>query len=343
MKLLYWILWFTTVSLVVPSCASVTPSTKRPSYPVSITETAILELPLTGRLANPKIEISAMAWHGDTLVLMPQYPSCTANKDAMCALTLERQDILARIDGNPEPLEAQELVIEAEGLAQSIRGFEGFEGLAIIGDQVFIAVEARPSPIAMMGWLVPGTWTDQGIILRGEERIQIQPASGLLNKTDEALVGSADGLLTIHEINGSNHNPSPQAHQFGLDLQLKTKHAFPPIEYRITDGTQLDADRRFWIMSYQWSGDVSLQIGEDPVFRQFGTGKTHALSNGIERLIELQLTDAGITTTKSLPVIFELGPASRNWEGLVRLGTRGFLVVTDQHPTTILGFVPYPP
>ena len=58
------------------------------------------------------------------------------------------------------------------------------------------------------------------------------------------------------------------------------KHTFPPIEYRITDGTELDDARRFWIMSYQWSGDVSLQIGEDPVFQQFGTGNEWAYDLG---------------------------------------------------------------
>jgi hypothetical protein len=32
---------------------------------------------------------------------------------------------------------------------------------------------------------------------------------------------------------------------------------------------------------------------------------------------------------------------ARNWEGLVRLDNRGFLLVTDEHPKTILGFIVY--
>jgi hypothetical protein len=36
------------------------------------------------------------------------------------------------------------------------------------------------------------------------------------------------------------------------------------------------------------------------------------------------------------------GGLGRNWEGLVRLDDRGFLLVTDLFPGTILGFVPAP-
>jgi len=34
------------------------------------------------------------------------------------------------------------------------------------------------------------------------------------------------------------------------------------------------------------------------------------------------------------------GNDARNWEGIVRLDNRGFLLATDKFPTTILGFVP---
>jgi hypothetical protein len=32
----------------------------------------------------------------------------------------------------------------------------------------------------------------------------------------------------------------------------------------------------------------------------------------------------------------------RNWEGIVRLDERGFLLMTDEDPDTILAFVPRP-
>ena len=50
----------------------------------------------------------------------------------------------------------------------------------------------------------------------------------------------------------------------------------------------------------------------------------------------------GIVLTETPPIQLELGPESRNWEGLVRLEDRGFLLMTDKFPGTILGFVGVP-
>ena len=63
----------------------------------------------------------------------------------------------------------------------------------------------------------------------------------------------------------------------------------------------------------------------------------------VERLVELQITDAGIVRTDT-PVItldLENQPGGRNWEGVARLDNLGFLLITDSSPRTILGFVPF--
>jgi hypothetical protein len=61
-------------------------------------------------------------------------------------------------------------------------------------------------------------------------------------------------------------------------------------------------------------------------------------------LVELQYTESGLELTGAAPIQLELLPGSlpHNWEGLVRLDSRGFLVMTDSFPDTILGFVPSP-
>ena len=57
----------------------------------------------------------------------------------------------------------------------------------------------------------------------------------------------------------------------------------------------------------------------------------------------LQYDADGITFVDRAPVQLELpGEDARNWEGIVRLDDVGFLLVTDQYPQTILGFVPVP-
>ncbi|MCZ7666234.1 MAG: hypothetical protein M5U34_02815 [Chloroflexi bacterium] len=37
-------------------------------------ETPITEIALAGALAEAKAELSGMAWYGDTLIFLPQYP-----------------------------------------------------------------------------------------------------------------------------------------------------------------------------------------------------------------------------------------------------------------------------
>jgi hypothetical protein len=59
------------------------------------------------------------------------------------------------------------------------------------------------------------------------------------------------------------------------------------------------------------------------------------------------LSDEGIIPSATPPIYLQLLPGgiSRNWEGVVRYQDGeldGFLLVTDEFPTTMLGFVPRP-
>jgi len=60
--------------------------------------------------------------------------------------------------------------------------------------------------------------------------------------------------------------------------------------------------------------------------------------------VEFQYTASGISLVDTPPIQLELidDDHSRNWEGVVRLDGIGFLLMTDTHPETILGFVPAP-
>jgi hypothetical protein len=57
--------------------------------------------------------------------------------------------------------------------------------------------------------------------------------------------------------------------------------------------------------------------------------------------LELELTERGISILSTPPIQLKMDQVEgRNWEGIVRLDKLGFLVVSDKHPRTILGFVP---
>jgi hypothetical protein len=57
----------------------------------------------------------------------------------------------------------------------------------------------------------------------------------------------------------------------------------------------------------------------------------------------MQYSANGIALTDTSPVLLTLvTDVSRNWEGLAFLEGRGFLLMTDKFPETILAFVPMP-
>ena len=108
----------------------------------------------------------------------------------------------------------------------------------------------------------------------------------------------------------------------------------------MTDATAVDENDRFWLINYFFPGDTDLRPLSDPLSQQFGQGTTHQQHEQVERLVELQLGAAAITLTGAPPIQLQLpDDEARNWEGLVHLDERGFLLATDKFPTTILGFV----
>jgi hypothetical protein len=62
----------------------------------------------------------------------------------------------------------------------------------------------------------------------------------------------------------------------------------------------------------------------------------------VERLVELKQMPRAIVRTATPPLYLELANTPRNWEGVVRFDDdtrRGFLLVSDRHPTTLLAYV----
>lgn len=286
-----------------------------------------------------------MAWYGDTLILVPQYPHFNGrgNGDGF-VYVLGRAEIEAFLDGQTAgPLEPQPIPFAAPGLANSIPGFEGYEALAFAGDTAYLTIEASPAG-GMVGYLVSGTLApDLSALTLDTEQVVTIPRQGELpNKSDEALLIVEDTVLTLYEANGAAVNPEPVAYVFDPALQPVGTLPFPNIEFRITDATELDENDHFWAINYFFPGEPEMAAQVDPLAVQYGEGPTHALQEGVERLVEFQYTPEGITITDTPPVQLELLPTDlRNWEGIVRLQGRGFLLVTDKFPETILGFVPW--
>jgi hypothetical protein len=312
----------------------------------SAQEIAITPIPIAGPLSGARAEISGMAWYGDHLILLPQYPSRFGDQEDGAVFTLDKADILDFLNGNgPQVLQPQEIPFSAPGLTGKISGFQGFEALAFSGDQAFLAIEAKPGR-DMMGYLVTGSMAPDLSELRLDTTrlAEITTQAHLDNMAYETLIIAGDQVAAIYEANGRNVNPAPEARMYGVTLQPQDPISFPNIEYRITDATALDGSRRFWAINYFFPGDTLLRPAADPLAEKYGQGLTHARFKTVERLVQFQFDETGISLVSMPPIQLQLvdDDHSRNWEALARLEGRGFLLATDQYPETIFAFIPYP-
>jgi hypothetical protein len=328
-----------TVTTTQPTKTAVPLTTT--SAPSTISEQSAQIISLAGPIAAPEAEISGLAWYGDRLILLPQFPGRFDDK----LFALSKADILAFLDGTQDgPLPPQSIPLIAPDLDQ-LAGYEGLEAIAFHDDRVFVTVETSGgSP--MLGYLAAGRIAPDlhRMELDTTNLVEIVPPAPLANYSDEALLLADDTVLTVYEANGRNVNPAPTIHQFSTILEPVGRLPFPAVEYRVTDATAVDENGRFWVINYLFPGDISkLDPAPDELGERYGRGPTHANSDIVERLVELQFSDSGTTLTDAPPIQLELLPNdARNWEGIVRLDERGFLLATDKFPETILAFVAFP-
>ena len=162
------------------------------------------------------------------------------------------------------------------------------------------------------------------------------------NFTFESLLIYNDKAIVFFEANGTNIRQEGWQYTVSLTDQKIDKIYQPIIEYRINDVTRLDRFNKFWAINYLWSGDRKLLKPEnDLVFKNHRKGSTHSKIDGVERFIELQINNGRIEMTNRAPIQLQLSEKeSRNWECIVRMDKRGFLVATDKYPRMILAFVP---
>jgi len=322
-----------------PTPVPTNPPSQAPEYPVSL-------FPLAGPINTSQAEISAMDWHQDTLILVPQYPSRFSDSDQGALFALDKTEILAFLSGESlAPLEPRRVPLVAPGLVERIPGFEGFEAIAFENDRVYMTIEARQGQ--MVGYLVTGyADPDLGwISLDATSLTPIQPQTTIPNLSDEALVIFGNRLVTLYEANGVAVNPAPVAHLFDASSQPRDQLSFPNIEFRLTDATRVDDSGRFWAINTFYTGDTSLSAGLDPLALEFGEGATHSQTEVVERLVEFQFSEQGIVLADTPPVQLQLSDLNqtRNWEAIARLDEAGFLLATDEFPETLFAFVPYPP
>jgi hypothetical protein len=310
-----------------------------PSEPSPARGQPILPIPLAGGPELPEAEISGLAWHEDELVLLPQYPARFGGSVFVAA----RRDLEAFIAGRSRgPVRVRRVPLDAPGLEDALPGFDGYEAIAFAGEDVYCAVEARPDPEHTVGYLLRGHAAPgrlERITIDVSHRARLAAQTDLTNTGYEAITVQGERVLALYEANG-DINPHPRVLAFDRALEPEHELALGELEYRVTDATTVDSDGRFWVANYHWPGSP-WQPGVCRLTEQYGRGESHARCTTVERLVELAIVGGRVEPTARPPILLELVDDlhARNWEGVVRMPGGGFLMMTDEHPASILAFV----
>ena len=301
-----------------------------------------ISIPLSGPIDSKQAELSGLAWLGDTLVLLPQYPERFGSGEGVL-FAIPKQAILDYLDGKSKtPISPTAIKFSAPGLKEQIKDYEGFEAIGFLNQRVYLTIESGKNH-KMMGYLVSGTISSDfaEINIDTTHVVEIQPPIQMDNRTDEALIITQNKILTFFEINGAALNPKPAAHVFDLDLTPEGTISFPHLEYRVTDAT-LGPDGEIWVINKVAVKEVELFPASDPLTEKYNNGNIPGQFQPVERLVRLNFDSAGITLADTPPIQIKLDQTEHNWEGLVLLDNRGFLLVTDKKPNTLLAFIPMP-
>ena len=278
-----------------------------------------------------------MDWYKDNLFLLPE------NLGGFLFMIPKNQIQNALMSKNPDPILPRQIKFTTPDYSSLIDGFDGFEAIAFQGEKVLITIEAESND-TMVGYVAWGQSDPETYkVKRPKENLKkIETPIQIRNMTYESIIVHNNRAVLIYEANGLNLQETVQQPVVSLLDFSEKKMKSPNIEYRITDATRIEQNRRFWAINYFWPGDKKiLKPAADLIAATSGEGKTHQSSDVVERLIEFQIKGEKIDFSDHEPIQLELDKdAPRNWEGIVRIDDKGFLIATDKHPKMILGFVP---
>ena len=300
-----------------------------------------IEILLTGEATERSLEMSGLAWYNDYLILMPQY----VNESKPRFYYLKKSTINDWLNGDKEkPLNPSKIDIIMPDYFNSIKGYQGFEAICFIGNKAYLIIETKNNDL-MKSFIVKGSMDikSKTLIIAPEKKVEILLPVNIKNMGYESILKYKYRLMVLFEANGINVNSDPKASFYNSSLKQKGHISFPNIEYRITDATELDDQGRFWAINFFWPGEKKrLNPGKDLVLNNTVKGETHQEFEHVERLVEFKIDGKNIYKTNSLPIQLKLNQNSRNWEGVVRMENKGFLMIVDEHPRTILAFIKKP-
>ena len=301
-------------------------------------EIEIKTIPLKGQITNPKKEISGLDWYGNNLFLLPE------NLEGYMFIISKKELIKSIKSNNPDSILPLKNNFNTPDYSKIISGFEGFESISFYEDNFIITIEAKDNNL-MKSYIAWGKIDSKTLemIIPIENLLEIKTPIQIKNMTYESSLIYKKDVIFFYEANGKNLQKSITQPKFSLEKKSFSNTTFPNIEYRITDVTKIDKNNRFWAINYFWPGDKKLlQPAKDLLIENYKIGQSHNKTDKVERLVEFEISKNGIIFTETEPIQLKIDiDNSRNWEGIVRLDKKGFIIATDKYPGMILAFVEY--
>jgi hypothetical protein len=296
------------------------------------------EILLNGEAAVRELEMSGLAWYEDYLILMPQY----VNQKAPGFFALHKSKINEWLDGErSSSLTPEKIDLIVPNFDEFIGGFQGFEAICFIRDNAYLVMESKHDGI-MHSYLISGKmdFKNKRLTINTDKFETIKLPVNIKNMGFESILKYKNQLMILFEATGANIYPNPKAEIYSNTLNHNSSISIPNIEYRVTDATEVDDKGQFWALNYFWPGEKKrLLPAKDSILNGFEEGATHQKYDHVERLVEYKIKSKEIVRTETAPIQLKLEEKSRNWEGLVRLDKKGFLMIVDEHPRTIFAFV----
>lgn len=306
-------------------------------------EHAIKAIELSPPLNNRMIEASGLTWCGSKLLVLPQYPERFNEEGKKSLYSISKNSILAYLAAtNPAPLQATRIELHENAIRSRMASFDGYEAIACQGDTVWLSIEAQDQSGVFQTYVVPAEFDhiEKNLSIRTDQIRYVKSQSRMVNMADEAITLTKSHLITLHEVNDKRRVDKPKANRVNVLTGEQDQLEFEHLPFRITDATAINDANKFWVINYQYSGDEFARDSHDFIAKEYGQGKSHQQYFNTERLIEYKLLEQKIVRTKRAPIQLMMEQdEGRNWEGITRLENTGFLLITDKHPETILGFV----
>jgi hypothetical protein len=309
-----------------------------------IDEVEILEIPLKGEISHRNSELSGLSWYGSKLILLPQFPD-RFDKNIGKIFYIEKMVLEKYILGlDSSSITPKFFTIDLKNFQHLFGIGSGFEALTVRSDTAYFTIEyfnnGQTESILISGII---DTLNSEIILNKNSMVKDPNNLFIYNISDESILNYGNQIIPIYEVFGKNINSDPKVSVFDLNLNYQSDLTFPNLEYRITDVTSVDDSGYFWAINYFYPEDnKKLKPAPDSIIIMHGIGKSHRDSNPIERLVKLKINDNNISIAPHPPIYLKLEPdESRNWEGLVRYGDKGFIITSDTFPRTILAFIKF--